>query len=215
MTERYPGYNVLNKRNSPSWNDQTRAVIDARLELDPDLHRFCDEREWKTLCAVCAQIIPQNSEGADKVPLAALVDEKLHKGRSDGYRDARLPELTEAWRKGLAAIDAEAFFVSNKSFFELADEQQRALLLQIQQGNVSSLAWSDLPPAVFFSERILHDIVSAYYAHPASWNQIGYGGPASPRGYVRMNFDRRDPWEAAEAAPGEEEAARRENEHVR
>ena len=36
----------------------------------------------------------------------------------------------------------------------------------------------------------------AYYAHPSAWNEIGFGGPASPRGYVRMDFNRRDPWEA-------------------
>ena len=54
----------------------------------------------------------------------------------------------------------------------------------------------------------------AYYAHPTAWNEIGFGGPASPRGYVRMGFDRRDPWEAAEAKPGDEAAARRENRRV-
>jgi hypothetical protein len=71
-----------------------------------------------------------------------------------------------------------------------------------------------MPPAIFFKKRLLHDIATAYYAHPASWNEIGFGGPASPRGYVRMNYDRRDPWEAAEASPGHEEEARRENERV-
>ena len=29
--DRYPGYDVLTKRDTPSWNEQTRAVIDARL----------------------------------------------------------------------------------------------------------------------------------------------------------------------------------------
>ena len=33
------------------------------------------------------------------------------------------------------------------------------------------------------------DIVLAYYAHPTAWSEIGWGGPASPRGYVRMDFD--------------------------
>jgi hypothetical protein len=61
---------------------------------------------------------------------------------------------------------------------------------------------------------VLLDIVSAYYAHPTAWNEIGFGGPASPRGYVRMGLDRRDPWEAVEAKPGEEETARRENTRV-
>ena len=44
--------------------------------------------------------------------------------------------------------------------------------------------------------------------------EIGFGGPASPRGYVRMNFDRRDPWEAVETKPGQDEKARRENARV-
>lgn len=214
MSDRYPGYDVLTKRNSVSWNDQTRAVIDARINIDPEFHRFCDNGEWKTLCAVCAQIIPQPADRAVKVPLAAMIDQKLYSGHGDGYRDARLPEQDKAWRAGLAAIDAEAIAACGKPFGDLSDDQQHWLLGKIQHGQVSSEAWQDLPPAIFFKKRLLHDIASAYYAHPASWNEIGFGGPASPRGYVRMNFDRRDPWEAAEASPGHEEEARRENERV-
>jgi hypothetical protein len=214
MTERYPGYNVLSKRNSPSWNDQTRAVIDARVGLDPELHRFCNDTEWKALCAVCAQIIPQPADRPLKAPIAAMIDQKLFVGKSDGYRDARLPRLSEAWRKGLAAIDAEAVLQGGTPFCELPDGQKRSLLTAIQRGKVSSPAWQDLPPALFFAKRLLHDIAATYYAHPASWNEIGFGGPASPRGYVRMNFDRRDPWEASEAIPGREQKARRDNEHV-
>jgi hypothetical protein len=76
------------------------------------------------------------------------------------------------------------------------------------------VAWGDMPAAVFFKERLAHDILGAYYSHPTSWNEIGFGGPASPRGYVRMGADRRDPWEAAEAEPGDEDAAREENGRV-
>ena len=71
-----------------------------------------------------------------------------------------------------------------------------------------------MPPAIFFAKRLLPDIVTLYYAHPTAWNEIGFGGPASPRGYVRMDFDRRDPWEAAEAKPGRENEAARENARV-
>jgi hypothetical protein len=214
MTERYPGYDVLSKRNSVSWNEQTRKVIDARTNIDPELHRFCDEAEWRALCAVCSQIVPQAAHRLLKAPVAAMIDQKLYSGKSDGYRDARLPEQDEAWRKGLSAIDAESALGNGKPFCELADEDQRSLLRAIQRGDVTSPAWQDLPPALFFAKRLLHDIATAYYSHPASWNEIGFGGPASPRGYVRMNFDRHDPWEAAEAAPGREAEARRENERV-
>lgn len=213
MTDRYPGYNVLDKRNSPSWNEQTREVIDARLAIETEFHRFCNQAEWQALCAVCDQIIPQPASQT-KVPIAAMVDEKLHSGKGDGYRDARLPEQGEAWRRGLAAIDAESILVAGQRFCELTDEQRHALLAKMQKGEGSSPAWNGISPALFFTKRVLHDIVAAYYAHPKSWNQIGFGGPASPRGYVRMNFDRRDPWEAAEAVAGHEDEARQENERV-
>jgi hypothetical protein len=72
-----------------------------------------------------------------------------------------------------------------------------------------------MPSELFFKERVLHDICGAYYSHPHAWSEIGFGGPANPRGYVRMYFDRRDPWEAAQAAPGKEEQAREENRRVR
>lgn len=213
MTERYPGYNVLNKRNSPSWNDQTREVVDARLAVDADFHQFCNQAEWRALRAVCDQIIPQPAHLL-KAPIAAMIDRKLHSGKGDGYRDARMPAQSEAWRKGLAAIDAEAALETGKPFCELAGEQQRAVLLKVQKGEAASPAWEGLSPQLFFVKHLLHDVVAAYFAHPSSWSKIGFGGPASPRGYVRMNFDRRDPWEAAEARAGHEEEARRENEHV-
>ena len=53
-----------------------------------------------------------------------------------------------------------------------------------------------------------------YYSHPTAWSEMGFGGPASPRGYVRMELDRRDPWEAAESKAGGEAHALRENKHV-
>ena len=59
-----------------------------------------------------------------------------------------------------------------------------------------------------------HDIVRAYYAHPTAWSEIGWGGPASPRGYVRMGFDERDPWEAAEVKAGDVANARQKNRRV-
>jgi len=214
MADRYPGYDVLNKRNSLSWNDQTRAVIDQRMALDPDKHQFCTDAEWPTLRAICARIVPQPPGRAHPAPVAALVDEKLQANSGDGYRDARLPPMRDAWQRALASIDAEAKSRYGRHFHEISDLLQDDLLSAVQNGTVQDKAWRELPAKLFFRNRLLHDIVSAYYAHPSAWNEIGFGGPASPRGYVRMNFDRRDPWEAAETKPGEEAKARRENARV-
>jgi hypothetical protein len=214
-SERYPGYDVLSKRDSPSWNEQTRRVIDARLALDPARHRFFSAPEWQLACAICARVIPQASGPAPTVPLAAMLDQKLFEDRREGYRDARLPPQQEAWRRALRAIDAQARDAhGGRAFSQLDEAEQDGVLQLIQRGDPVHPAWNDMPPAVFFAKRLLHDIVSAYYSHPLAWNQIGFGGPASPRGYVRMGFDRHDPWEAAEAKPGQEQQARRENSRV-
>jgi hypothetical protein len=69
----YPGYDVLSKRNTPSWNEITRRVIDRRLALDPSAHRFFSDAEWLTLCALCDRIVPQASDRA-QIPVAAMVD---------------------------------------------------------------------------------------------------------------------------------------------
>jgi|SRR5579884_197654 len=213
MPERYPGYDVLAKRHTPSWNEATRRAIDRRLAL-PRGPRFFTEAEWAVLDALCACIVPQ-PRNRPPIPTAALVDNKLYSGDGDGYRHAKLPPMGEAWRRGLAAFDAEAQRRFGRNFAALQPFEQDFLLRHAEAGDLDDPAWGDMPPDLFFEHRALHDVTQAYYSHPTAWNEIGFGGPASPRGYVRMGFDRRDPWEAAEARNDDEaEAARRENRRV-
>jgi hypothetical protein len=212
MPDRYPGYDVSAKRHTQSWNEATRRVIDHRLSL-PRTPRFFTEHEWLTLNALCDRIVPQPRDRAP-IPVAAMIDHKVSSGMLDGYRNAKLPHLKEAWRRGLHATDVEAENRHGGAFHKISAKEQDSLLKKMQEGELQSQAWGDMPCKLFFSERMVHDIVSAYYAHPQSWNEIGFGGPASPRGYVRMGFNKRDSWEAVEAKPGQEEDARRKNRHV-
>jgi choline dehydrogenase-like flavoprotein len=214
LPERYPGYEVLAKRDSPSWNEKTRRVLDERLALDPHRHAFFSDTEWPTVLAICARILAQQHGEADKAPIAAMLDMKLAQDARDGYRDSRLPPPREAWRRALLALDAETVVRHGCRFHELAQTAQTELLQLCQAGELRDPAWGEMPPGEFFTQRLLHDVVGNYYAHPAAWNEIGYGGPASPRGYVRMGYDRRDPWEAAEARAGYEQQALRENQRI-
>lgn len=212
MSVRYPGYDVLAKRHTPSWNEKTRRVIDQRLAL-PREPRFFTAEEWRTLEAVCARIIPQ-PKIRPPVPVAALIDNKLFEHKGDGYRDYRLPPVEEAWRRGLHALDAEGRELNGGAFHELGPAQQDSLLQAAQDGRLTGAAWQGMDSALFFAKRLQPDIVKAYYGHPTAWSEIGFGGPASPRGYVRMDFDRRDSWEAAEAKPGGEDKAAKANARV-
>ena len=213
MPDRYPGYDVLRKRDTPSWNDKTREVIDARLAL-PDEPRFFTWTEWAMVRAACDRIVPQ-PDARPPVPTAALLDAKLHGNDTEGYRNVRLPPLREAWRRGLQALEAEAQAAHQAGFAALTLRQQDALLRQMQQGDLSGAAWGEMPPAMFFSERFAHDIVEVYFSHPTAWSEMGWGGPASPRGYVRMGFNRRDAWEPAESHGGDDARVCKVNRDVR
>jgi hypothetical protein len=214
---RYPGYDVLAKRDTVSWDPVTREVVEERLAT-PRQPRFFNPTQWAAVVALCACVVAQPDD-RPAVPVAALLDARLFKNQGDGWRDARLPPLRDAWRIGLAALDAESRAVHEMVFATLKLEQQITLIGSMQRGESRDREWQGMPPELFFSERVLHDLYGAYYSHPAAWSEIGFGGPANPRGYVRLYKDRRDPWEAVEVAPGasadERARASKENGHVR
>ena len=190
----YPDYDVLDKWDTPSWNDQTRAIVKRRLEEVPQ-RRFFTAEEWALLEALVARLVPQ-PDREEPIPIVPWIDAKLADNRGPGYRYADMPPQRAAWRQGLAAIAAEAEERHGIPFVRLAAGQQDALLREIQQGRTDGRWWGDLPPGGFFTHHLLKETVAIYYAHPAAWSEIGFGGPASPRGYVRLGLDERDPWEA-------------------
>jgi hypothetical protein len=210
---RYPDYDVLNKRNGPSWNAKTREVVARRLSITPE-PRFFTAEEFAAVSAIASRIVPQTGPGP-KIPVAALLDRKLQHGASDGYRLAGMPRDGDAWRQGLKAFEVEARAAYGRQFVDLTDAQQDELLRRAEAGALRAGPWGSMRSKDFFKRRLLRDIVLAYYAHPTAWNEIGWGGPASPRGYVRLDFNERDPWEAAEAKPGDAATAARINRHVR
>jgi hypothetical protein len=190
----YGDYDVLEKWDTQSWNQQTRDVIRARLSDIPE-RQFFSEFEWQTLAAVCDRIVPQ-PDRSDPIPIVPWIDQKLHLDRRDGYRYSDMPPLREAWRLGLEGIDQESHRRFGATFHSLDGPAQDRVLRAIEAGDVSEDVWSRLPPRRFFKIVLLPAIVAEYYSHPAAWNEAGFGGPASPRGYVRTGFNERDPWEA-------------------
>ena len=213
----YPGYDVLNKRNSPSWDDATRVVIDARLKTSTE-PLFFSSQEWPAVLALCDCIMPRAARHP-VVPLAGMLDEKLAHGPGDGYRDARMPPRDEAWHRGLAALDAESTEHGGAPFARLPVSTLHDMVERMARGDLVTRAWNGMPSDLFFSKRVVHDITSCYYAHPRSWSEMGFGGPANPRGYVRLIESRRDPWEPTESTEGDDADRRarvtKENQRVR
>jgi len=193
---RYPGYDVLAKWDSPSFDDITRNVLAHRLDAVPP-RRWLTAAEWGLLDAINARLLPQ-PERAQPIPITPWIDAMLHDDRGEGFRHPDMPPLRDAWRLGLAAVDDEARRLHDSPFVDLAATARDAVLQVLADGRAASPRWQGIDARRFFIHHLLKTAAGIYYAHPRAWNEIGFGGPASPRGYVRLGFDGRDPWEAKE-----------------
>ncbi len=57
--------------------------------------------------------------------------------------------------------------------------------------------------------------LACFYSHPWAWNEIGFGGPAYPRGYSRFGSPElqpaeRETWEGREAVDADPDTGRSE-----
>ena len=199
MTARYPGYDVLDKWDTVSFDTLTRGVIRQRLSSTPE-RGFFTEAEWRLLEAVAARLAPTPERGRP-IPIVAWIDAELAAGEGDGYRYEGMPKSDEAWRRGLALLAEEAQAQYGRPFEAQDEATQTAFLKRLQAGEVDKARWAGLDPERFFGDIVLKTVVGVYYAFPQAWNEMGFGGPASPRGYVRLGLNERDPWEAREAKP--------------
>jgi hypothetical protein len=123
----------------------------------------------------------------------------MDQNQTDGMQPEGEPTMQEMWRRGLRALDAEAKLRFSAPFVELSGGRQDDVITALQNQDLRAPEWAGVPPSSFFKSRVLHDIITYYYGMPQGWDEMGFGGPASPRGYVRMGFDRHDPWDAVEA----------------
>lgn len=193
----YPGFSTLAQQ--PFWDEATRRVVLARVEHVPEL-RFFGPEEARTMEIVCERLLPQHDrDDAHRIPILPFIDERLHQGRGDGYRYEVMPSDGDAYRLGVHGIEDLGRHMFGRSFVDLAVEQQEQLLRALHDGKPPGEleVWRHMPAHRFFL-LVLQDVVEVYYAHPWAWDEIGFGGPAYPRGYMRLEAGMPEPWEVEE-----------------
>jgi hypothetical protein len=187
MRGRYPDYDVLEEARH--WDEATRRVVLGRVERLPPI-RFFDEREVATLGAFCDLVMAQDA--APRIPVLAMVDEKLYENRGEGYRHEDLPPDPQVWREVARMLDAAATGKGADGFAAAPEDAQLRIVGRFSDGE---LDWEGLPVAKAWSV-VMRDVLSAFYSHPWAWNEIGFGGPAYPRGYARLGAGQREHWES-------------------
>lgn len=193
----YPGYDVL--RQKAFWDEATRRVVLERMEKIPSF-RFFTAGEAGLMTAVCDRIIPQDDrDESHKIPIANFIDERLLENRLDGYRFENMPSDQEAYRLGLRAIEETAQHMYRAGFLELAPIDQELVLKTLHDGDPPAAQgiWRQMSVYRFWL-LLVGDVTAVYYAHPYAWNEIGFGGPAYPRGYMRLENGDPEPWESGE-----------------
>ena len=192
----YPGYSTLSQ--SAYWDKTTRDLI-ARRVADPPPRRFFTAAQWQFWTAVFAHIIPQNDRTPDRqIPIVPFLDERLFLNRTAGYRFEDMPQDRDAYILAIDAINAECRSRFAANFHNLPHLQRDVVLEGVaNQKPANKSAFRNLPVHRLW-QLLVGDACDIYYAHPFAWDEIGFGGPAYPRAYTRLERGEPEPWEVEE-----------------
>ncbi|HET9075798.1 MAG TPA: gluconate 2-dehydrogenase subunit 3 family protein [Acidimicrobiales bacterium] len=185
----FPGYDVLDQADK--WDAVTAGVVLSRLAPPPPIRFFTVEEE-PTARALVDRLLAQDHD--PRVPALEMIDQRLLDGEGDGYRYDNMPEDREAWRRSVAGVDHDARRDHGRPFWDLSRDEQIDWIERFQQLDGE---WHGLPAGRVFSLWTRY-ACDAFYSHPWAWNEIGFGGPAYPRGYKNLGVGKREPWEVAE-----------------
>ena len=182
---RFPGFDVLDEVDR--WDDVTAGMVLSRLDPPADYSFFTPE-EQATAGALFDLLLAQHDE--PKVPVLKLVDERLALDETDGWFYEEMPEDQEAWRISLGALDEDAGKRFGRPFCEVPLEDQAQLVQGVQEAE----QWHGLRAGHVWSLWTRY-ACAAFYSHPWAWNEIGFGGPAYPRGYQALGVGKLEHWE--------------------
>jgi hypothetical protein len=193
MHGRYPDFNCL--AEADHWDEATRKVVMSRVEQVPE-RRFFSEPEFATLSVFCDDVMAQDSD--PRIPVLRYVDEKLCAGKLDGYQYADMPDDRDTWRLVARGLDEAVGLAGHDSYAVAPEELREQTIDAFSEGKLAGGAWQELNVTHAF-KVVTRAILSAFYAHPWAWNEIGFGGPAYPRGYARLGVGLTEAWEGEEA----------------
>ena len=182
MIGRYPDFDVFD--NADQWDPATRRVIEERMQARGRALTFFGSEEEPTLRALCEVALAQSEE--PRVPVAEMVDQKLAAGRLDGYQYADLPDDRDTWHLVLRGLDEAARLrQAGTAFAELKLPDREGLVRSFAEGALDGGTWERLDVKRAWSV-CMRMMLSAFYSHPWAWSEIGFGGPAYPRGFMRL-----------------------------
>jgi hypothetical protein len=189
MSRRFPGFDVLTQ--TEHWDNATRGVVLERLSPTTQLAFFTSD-EVATARPLFDLLMGQERERL--VPVLELVDTRLARGETDGWHYDDMPEDADAWRQTLAWLNDDAQAQHHAPFARVGEDVQRELIQAVQNLAHDGKPWHEYPAGHVWSLWTRY-ACTAFYSHPYAWNEIGFGGPAYPRGYLNRGVGKLEHWE--------------------
>jgi Gluconate 2-dehydrogenase subunit 3 len=200
---RFPGFDVAGQARH--WDPVTAGVVLSRLRIPQELGFFTPDEE-ATATALCDHLIGQDGGAPGRIPVVVLIDARLAKGDTDGWRYADMPEDAQAWRDTLRYLDEDAEAKLGIGFARCEPDGQRTVIQAVQDRaglDGGSNDWHGLNAAHVWSLWTRY-ACTAFYSHPKVWDEIGFSGPAYPRGYKNLGVDSKEPFEVPDRHPGDD-----------
>lgn len=188
----YPSYDVMREKNE--WDNHTQRIVSSRVVRE-DNYQFLSMVEAECIRKVCCLLLG-DVRGDIIQYVLCHIDQTLNKASGEGQRkDGVLPEA-ELLRKGCKALDQTAIQSHGRAFFHIEDNIAQEMLQLLSENQLQGQdIWNEVDQKALF-QKCLKLAIEAYYSHPVVWSEMGYGGPAYPRGYIRTHLNKLDPWEA-------------------
>lgn len=189
---RFPHFDVL--AQADKWDQVTADVVLGRL-APPTTLVFFTVREVAIAQPLLDLLLAQDAN--PKVPVLELIDSRLAADETDGWHYDDMPEDAQAWRDSLAALDADARGRHGVGYGELSTGKQARLLQDVQDLADAGAHWHGWPAAHVWSLWTRY-ACTAFYSHPWAWNEMGFSGPAYPRGYLNLGVNALERYEIAD-----------------
>jgi hypothetical protein len=193
----YPGFSTLSQK--AYWDAATRHLVENRVLHVPPIQFFTPD-QLVLMKSVCDRIVPQDDRVPERrIPIVNYIDARLFENKIDGYRYEDMPSDQEAHLLGLEAIEQTAVAIHGQHFVDLDEIKKDMVLKSIHdtQELAAHEIWSRMSIERYW-HLLVGDCVTAYYSHPWAWDEIGFGGPAYPRAYIRLEGGMPEPWEVEE-----------------
>lgn len=184
----FDGYDTV--AQAGHWDHVTAGVVLSRLGPRPPVRFFTLDEE------TVARPLLGRLLALDRGPEVAvfeMIDARLAENETDGWHHEDLPADGDAWKASLRYLDDDAHESYGRRFAELEAGAQKTLLERVHRAS----SWHGWHAAHVWNLWMRY-ACAAYYSHPSAWDEIGFPGPAYPRGYANVALDGREHWEVPE-----------------